>query len=91
MSLNKVTFDVDEMLDGFTRDGMKKFIKKLLTASASEERELLSRLDERAASPAKESDDLADLKEEKRGKASPVDTEDEPLLQKRRPKSKTDD
>lgn len=91
MSLNKVTFDVDEMLDNFTRDGMKKFIKKLLGASASEERELLSRLDERAASPAKESDDLADLKEEKRGKASPVDTEDEPLLRKRRSKGQLED
>lgn len=91
MSLNKVTFDVDEMLDNFTRDGMKKFIKKLLGASAAEERELLSRLDERAASPAKESDDLADLKEEKRGKASPVDTEDEPLLRKRRSKGQLED
>jgi hypothetical protein len=79
------------MLDGFTRDGMKKFIKKLLGASAAEERELLSRLDERAASPAKESDDLADLKEEKRGKPSPVDTEDEPLRRAGRvSKPKTD-
>jgi N-methylhydantoinase B/oxoprolinase/acetone carboxylase alpha subunit len=83
MALNKMVFDIDEMLDGFTRDGMKKFVKKLLAASEDEERDMLDRLDKRAASPEKESDDLADLKEEKSGKPSPIDMEAEPTRRKR--------
>lgn len=74
----KLDLDLDEMLDGFTRDGMKKFVKKLLTASDAEEKAMLAQLDKRAASPEKESNDLADLKEEKRGKASPIDPDEEP-------------
>lgn len=79
----KLDLDLEEMLDGFTRDGMKKFVKKLLMASESEEREMLARLDKRAASPEKESNDLADLTEEKRGKPSPIDPEEEPTRRKR--------
>lgn len=83
MAVNKVVFDVDEMLESFTRDGMKKFVKKLLMASESEERDLLSQLDRRAASPEKESNDLADLAEEKRGKPNPIDLEEEPTRSKK--------
>jgi hypothetical protein len=74
----KLDLDLEEMLDGFTRDGMKRFVKKLLSASEAEEKELLSQLDKRVASAEKESNDLADLKEEKRGKPSPVSMDDEP-------------
>jgi hypothetical protein len=79
----RIDLDLDEMLDGFTRDGMKKFVKKLLTASETEEKKLLAKLDERAASPEQESNDLADLKEEKSGKPSPVDMDAEPARRKR--------
>ena len=79
----KLDLDLDEMLDGFTRDGMKKFVKKLLSASESEEKAMMAQLDKRAASPEKESDDLADLTEEKRGKPSPVDMDAEPTRRKR--------
>jgi hypothetical protein len=74
----KMNLDLDEMLDGFTRAGMKKFVKKLLAASEEEEREMLKSLDKRAASAEKESNDLADLKEETRGKPSEVSMDDEP-------------
>jgi uracil DNA glycosylase len=71
--MNKVSFDIDEMLDSFTRDGMKKFVKKLLTASEAEEKSLMSKLN---GKPAK--NDLADLDEEKHGKhPSPAVTEDD--------------
>ena len=79
----KMDLDLDEMLDGFTREGMKKFVKKLLMASESEERDMLARLDKRAASPEKESNDLADLAEEKRGKPNPIDPEEAPTRSKK--------
>jgi hypothetical protein len=79
----KLNLEMDDLLDGFTRDGMKKFVKRLLAASEEEERKMLDRLDKRAASPEKESDDLADLKEEKAGKPSPIDMKAEPTRRKR--------
>jgi hypothetical protein len=79
----KLDLDLEEMLDGFTRDGMKRFVKKLLSASEAEEKELLSQLDKRAASAEKESNDLADLKEEKRGKPAPVSMDEEPASERR--------
>lgn len=82
MATDKLVFDIDEMLESFTRDGMKKFVKKLLAANQSEERAMLSELDKRAASPEKEAEDLTALQEEKNGKPNPIST-DEPE-QKRR-------
>lgn len=82
MAVNKVVFDVDEMLDSFTRDGMKKFVKRLLMASEQEEKEMLAKLGERAASPEKESNDLANLTEEKRGKPTPINPDEEPTRRK---------
>lgn len=79
----KLDLDLDEMLDGFTRDGMKKFVKKLLSASESEEKAMMAQLDKRAASPEKESNDLADLTEEKRGKPNPINPDEEPTRRKR--------
>lgn len=56
----KMNLDFDELLDGMTRDGMKKFVKKLMSASESEEKKMLSQL--------KQKNDLADLDEEMHGK-----------------------
>lgn len=77
----KMDLDLDELLEGMTRDGMRKFVKKLLTASEKEEREMLNSLSN--ASPEKESNDLADLREEKRGKPSEIDMEDKPSRSKK--------
>jgi hypothetical protein len=77
----KMDLDLDELLEGMTRDGMRKFVKKLLTASEKEEREMLNSLSN--ASPEKESNDLADLREEKRGKPSEIDMEDTPPRSKK--------
>lgn len=65
----KLDMDLDEVLEGMTRDGMKKFVRKLLAASEEEERRMLNNLSD----PEKESNDLADLQEEKRGKPSSID------------------
>jgi hypothetical protein len=73
----KMDLDLDELLEGMTRDGMRKFVKKLLTASEKEERAMLDGLAE------KESNDLADLREEKRGKPSEIDMEAEPSRSKK--------
>lgn len=67
----RIDLDLDEMLEGFTRDGMKKFVKKLLTASEAEERRLMKQLNK----PAK--NDLADLDEEMHGKPNTPKVEDD--------------
>jgi hypothetical protein len=68
----KMDLDFEELLDGMTRDGMKKFVKRLMSASDSEEKRLLQKLN----SPGK--NDLADLDEEMHGKPNaPKVTEDD--------------
>lgn len=68
----RIDLDLDEMLDGFTRDGMKKFVKRLISANDAEEKKLLSQLNK----PAK--NELADLDEEMHGKPNvPEVTEDD--------------
>lgn len=68
----RIDLDLDEMLEGFTRDGMKKFVKRLLSANAAEEKKLLAQLN------SKEKNDLADLDEEMHGKPNvPEVTEDD--------------
>ena len=69
----RIDLDLDDMLEGFTRDGMKKFVKKLLTASEAEERKLLSKLNKQ------EKNDLADLDEEMHGKPRTPEVEDDDL------------
>jgi hypothetical protein len=54
--------DADELFDKMTRDGMKWFIKKLMSASESEEKAILKKLNAK--------NDLADLDEEMHGKPS---------------------
>jgi len=68
----KMNLDLDEMLDGFTRDGMKKFVKKLLTASEAEEKRMLAKLNGKP-----EKNDLADLDEEMHGKHPAPEVTDE--------------
>lgn len=70
----KIDFDADEWLDSMTRDGMKKFVKKLLTASDSQEKKLLSKL-----SGKQEKNDLADLDEEMHGKPNAPEVTDDDL------------
>jgi hypothetical protein len=79
----KIDFDADEWLDSMTRDGMKKFVKKLLTASDAQEKKMLQ-------SP---KNDLADLDEEMHGKPNtpkvegddlPDDDEELPPVPKKR-------
>jgi len=66
----RIDFDADEWLDGMTRDGMKKFVKKLLSASDAEEKKMLSRKPQK--------NDLADLDEEMHGKPNtPMVEEDD--------------
>jgi hypothetical protein len=66
-----MNLDLDELLEGMTRDGMKKFVRKLLTASSDEEKKLLKKLDTK--------NDLADLDEEMHGKHGAPEVTDEDL------------
>lgn len=65
----KIDFDADEWLDSMTRDGMKKFVKKLLTASDAQEKKLMKSA----------KNDLADLDEEMHGKPNTPMVEDDDL------------
>lgn len=67
----RIDLDMDEMLEGMTRDGMKKFVKKLLSASESEEKKMLGKMSKR--------NDLADLDEEMHGKPNTPMVEDDDL------------
>ena len=69
----KMNLDFDELLDGMTRDGMKKFVKKLMSAGESEEKKLLTQLKKR------EKNDLADLDEEMHGKPNAPEVTDDDL------------
>lgn len=66
----RIDLDLDEMLEGFTRDGMKKFVKKLLTASEAEEKRLMRQIN------SKPKNDLADLDEEMHGKPNTPQVEE---------------
>jgi len=66
----RIDLSMDEMLDSMTRDGMKKFVKKLLMASESEEQKLLR---------GKQKNDLADLDEEMHGKPNTPEVEDDEI------------
>jgi len=66
----RIDLDLDEMLEGFTRDGMKRFVKKLLMANEAEEKKLLAQLNK------DDKNDLADLDEEMHGKPNTPKVED---------------
>ena len=69
----KIDLDMDEMLEGMTRDGMKKFVKKLLSAGEAEEKRLLSKVGK------PEQNDLADLDEEMHGRPNTPMVEEDDL------------
>jgi hypothetical protein len=76
----RIDLDLDEMLEGFTRDGMKKFVKKLLMASEAEEKKLLSKMEDK--------NDLADLDEEMHGTPNTPEVTDDDLSEDEKPKKK---
>jgi hypothetical protein len=63
----------DDVLNRMTRDGLKHFIKKLMSASDAEEQKLLSKM----KGPAR--NDLADLDEEMHGKPNTPEVEDDEI------------
>lgn len=69
----KIDLDMDEMLEGMTRDGMKRFVKKLLSAGEAEEKRLLSKVGK------PEKNDLADLDEEMHGRPNTPMVEEDDL------------
>ena len=72
----KIDFNLDEMLEGMTRDGMKKFVRKLMAAGEEEEKKLLDKGNEK--------NELADLDEEMHGKPNTPMVEDEPKKTKKK-------
>ena len=68
----KMDFDLRDL----NRAALERVVKQLLVASEGEEKKILDRLSDAAADSEKESNDLADLKEEKRGKPNPISMEE---------------
>lgn len=78
----KIDFDLRDL----NRPALERLVKQLLTASDDEEKEIMDRLGEQAKSKEdaiKESEDLANLTEEKRGKPTPVSPDEEPTRRKK--------
>jgi hemerythrin superfamily protein len=71
----RIDLDMDELLEGFTRDGMKRFVKKLLMANEAEEKKLLAQLNK--GDKKEDKNDLADLDEEMHGKPNTPRVEDD--------------
>lgn len=65
-------------LDDMTTSALKRIVMQLASADEEEEKKILASLADNSSDPLKESNDLADLTEEKRGKAKPVSMDDEP-------------
>lgn len=64
-------------LDDLTNSALKRMVKQLLTASDAEEKSILEQLMAKAKGKPKEAkNDLADLVEEKRGKAPKIPVEE---------------
>jgi hypothetical protein len=68
---------IDLDLDDLTNAALRRMVKKLLIASDSEEKEILSSLDKKSKAPPK--NDLADLDEEMHGKPNTPMVEDDDL------------
>lgn len=78
----KMEFDLRDL----NRPALERLVKQLLTASGDEEKAIMDRLGEQAKSKGdaiKESEDLANLTEEKRGKPNPIDPDEEPARRKK--------
>jgi hypothetical protein len=69
----KIDFDLDDL----TNAALRRMVKKLLIASDSEEKEILSSLDKKSKAPPK--NDLADLDEQMHGKPNTPMVEDDDL------------
>jgi len=69
----KIDFDLDDL----TNAALRRMVKKLLIATDSEEKEILSSLDKKSKAPPK--NDLADLDEEMHGKPNTPMVEDDDL------------
>jgi hypothetical protein len=72
----KMDFDLRDL----NRSALERLVKQLLSADSADEKEIMDKL---AAEAKKESEDLADLKDEKKGKPSTVDMNAEPTRRKR--------
>jgi hypothetical protein len=72
----KMDFDLRDL----NRSALERLVKQLLSADSADEKEIMDKLAEEAR---KESEDLADLKDEKKGKPSSVDMNAEPTRRKR--------
>jgi hypothetical protein len=70
-------------LKDITRSALERIVLQLITADEGEEQKILKQLDQEPSEAEKESNDLADLKEEKKGKPSPVSMDDEPVRKRR--------
>jgi hypothetical protein len=70
-------------LKDITRSALERIVLQLITADEGEEQKILKQLDQEPSDAEKESNDLADLKEEKKGKPSPVSMDDEPTRKRR--------
>ena len=78
----KIDFDLRDL----NRPALERLVKQLLAGSEADEKEIMDRLGEQAKSKdgaMKESDDLADLSEEKRGKPNPINPDEEPTRRKK--------
>lgn len=69
---SRVDFDLDDL----TNSALKRLVKQLLVAGEAEEKKLLRRLSQPSKAE-KESNDLADLKEEQHGAPSKIDPMDD--------------
>lgn len=68
---------IDLDLDDLTNAALKRMVKQLLMAGDGEEEKILSSLSKKKKKP--EKNELADLKEETKGKAPVVEVEDDEM------------
>jgi hypothetical protein len=70
--MSKVDFSIDDL----TKAALKRLVQQLLAASEGEQEKILAKLDQQKDAD-KEREDLADLKEETRGKPRKVAVEEQ--------------
>ena len=69
----RIDFDLDDL----TNTALKRLVKQLLMSEDGKEKDILAKLEKRAAQP--EKNDLADLVEETRGKGNAPKVEEDDL------------
>ena len=70
--MTRIEFDLDDL----TTSALKRLVKQLIVAGEGEEQKILAKLQQNSKAE-KESNDLADLKEEKNGAPSKIDPMDD--------------